>query len=205
MGHQLDIVKHQFTDRLGPFFGERVYELIGLDEAAWQVEGQIFNKPTRRPSKTPSKTREVDFSEFAGKYSGLLKPTGYWEGSIQDNEITLEIEKDGNVNGNIQFKIENPNDGYQWGAEHINGLHFCESKNVVEIYGKIRGRLTKRTGTLEYDFTWITSSVIVSDCPPFSKDFSMSEEYSIPADIRIQDQKIAGTIPGWFDFELIKE
>ena len=205
MGHQLDIVKHQFTDRLGPFFGERVYELIGMDEAAWQAEGQIFNKPTRRPSKTPSKTREVDFSEFAGTYSGKLDPIGDWEGSVQANEITLEIEKDGTVNGEILFKTEIPNDGFQWGAEHLNGLHFCESKNVVEVSGKIHGRLTNRTGTLEVEIDFISSSLLVSDCPPTSEDVSIPYESSSAAEVRIQEEKITGTIPGIFDFELHKE
>jgi hypothetical protein len=204
MGHQLDIVKHQFTDRLGPFFGQRVYELIGLDEAAWAMEGQIFNKPTQNPVITPSKTKEVDFSAYVGTYSGQLDVSEFFEGSVIANGITLEVEEDGAINGNFQFISENPNDGYFWGGKQLND-HFCESKNVFEYSGMISGQLTSRTGTLEIESKTISSSLLVSDCPPFSEDVSVPYEFTQAAEVRIQDEKITGTISGYCSFELDKE
>ena len=53
LNRQLEIIRNQFLDRLGPFFGERAYNLIRLDQRAWKVEGQLFNTRTPRTTKTP--------------------------------------------------------------------------------------------------------------------------------------------------------
>ncbi len=53
LNRQLEIIRNQFLDRLGPFFGERAYNLIRLDQRAWKVEGQLFNTRTPRITKTP--------------------------------------------------------------------------------------------------------------------------------------------------------
>ena len=206
MGHQLDIVKHQFTDRLGPFFGQRVYELIGMDEAAWEAEAQIFNKPTLNPIITPSKTKEVDFSAYAGTYSGQLELVGFVEDNILENEMTLKVEEDGTINGILHFTTEHPNEGYLWGSGvgHSND-HFCETKNGFEYTGSISGQLTGRTGTLEVKANSISSAVTVSDCPPTSEDVYVPYEFTQAAEIRIQDEKITGTIPGFCSFELNKK
>ncbi len=52
---QLMIIKNQFQDELGPFFGQRAYELLGIDETAWAIEGQIFNN-RKRPKPTATST-----------------------------------------------------------------------------------------------------------------------------------------------------
>ena len=51
LNRQLEIIRNQFLDRLGPFFGERAYNLIRLDQRAWKVEGQLFNTRTPRINK----------------------------------------------------------------------------------------------------------------------------------------------------------
>lgn len=47
---QLEIIKNQLTTRLGPFFGQRAYELINIEQSAWNIERRIF---AGRPRKTP--------------------------------------------------------------------------------------------------------------------------------------------------------
>jgi len=84
--HQLDIVKNQFTDRLGPFFGQRVYNLIRMDQRAWRVEGQLFNTRTPRPTSTPKPTRTPKTPQPTKEVATPVSPTAT-EGSIPPNVV----------------------------------------------------------------------------------------------------------------------
>jgi hypothetical protein len=62
---QLEIIKNQFIDRLGPFFGQRAYDLIRLDQKAWKVEGHLFNGPTK-----PTATKKNNPGDVLGGWHG---------------------------------------------------------------------------------------------------------------------------------------
>jgi hypothetical protein len=58
---QLEIIKNQFTSRLGPFFGQRVYELLNVEGQAWHIERHLFTRKTQpsRPSAQGQKVTEA--------------------------------------------------------------------------------------------------------------------------------------------------
>jgi len=89
LNRQLEIIKNQFMDRLGPFFGERAYNLIRLDQRAWRVEGQLFNTRTPRPSrtpKTPQPTKAEATTTVPTATEGAIPPNvvGAWHGAACD-------------------------------------------------------------------------------------------------------------------------
>ncbi len=89
LNRQLEIIKGQFIDRLGPFFGERAYNLIKLDQRAWRIEGQLFNTRTPRPTrtpKTPQPTKAEATPTVPTATIGAIPPNvvGAWHGAACD-------------------------------------------------------------------------------------------------------------------------
>jgi hypothetical protein len=86
LNRQLEIIRNQFLDRLGPFFGERAYNLIRLDQRAWKVEGQLFNTRTPRSTKTPKTpppTKQAVTPVSPSATQGSIPPNvvGAWHGA----------------------------------------------------------------------------------------------------------------------------
>jgi hypothetical protein len=86
---QLEIIKNQLNDRLGPFFGQRIYDLLKIDEKAWKAERGLFQRgnrktPTADP-KTPPMTEEQqptpDPSEAGSESTTVV---GDWHGAACD-------------------------------------------------------------------------------------------------------------------------
>ncbi len=89
LNRQLEIIKNQFMDRLGPFFGERAYNLIRLDQRAWKLEGQLFNTRTPRTTKTPKTpppTKQAETPVNPTATQGSIPPNvvGAWHGEACD-------------------------------------------------------------------------------------------------------------------------
>jgi hypothetical protein len=89
LNRQLEIIKNQFMDRLGPFFGERAYNLIRLDQRAWKLEGRLFNTRTPRTTKTPKTPppiKQVETPVSPTETQGKIPPNvvGAWHGEACD-------------------------------------------------------------------------------------------------------------------------
>ena len=118
LNRQLEIIKNQLMDRLGPFFGERAYNLIGLDQRAWKVERQLFNTRTPRTTKTPKTpppTKQAETSVSLTATQGSIPPNvvGGWHGEVCDEaegtyayRWSLDLMKEpstGQVVGTLKF------------------------------------------------------------------------------------------------------
>jgi hypothetical protein len=118
LNRQLEIIKNQFLDRLGPFFGERAYNLIRLDQRAWKFEGRLFNTRTPRTTKTPKTpppTKQVETPVNPTETQGTIPPNvvGAWHGDMCDEaegtfiyRWSLDLMKEpaiGQVVGTLKF------------------------------------------------------------------------------------------------------
>lgn len=84
---QLQIIKNQLTTRLGPFFGQRAYDLLNIDQSAWNIERRIFGSKTRK-TPTQSAASAVNPTEEATTLSsngvGEATVIGDWHGPACD-------------------------------------------------------------------------------------------------------------------------
>jgi hypothetical protein len=222
MGNKLDIVKHQFTDRLGPFFGQRVYELIGIDEAAWAIEEEIFatnppektaqqNSPTSN-SETPQANQEnASFSDLAGKYSGTTTIGQDWEnawnGTEIENSMVLDINRNGEITGTIHYSWDEPwnEEEIPWQENGVGAMHYCSSKFFMTMDGTITGQLTNESsGTMEVTIYYANDFTSV-DCPGSEPDVDTS--FSTSVQFTVDKNVISGSSTEVypFTFELEKE
>ncbi len=94
LNRQLQIIKSQLIDRLGPFFGQRAYDLINIEQTAWNIEGNIFNRKTPQKTQTQANSQQVEQVETEDvPDSATLPPSlnesetviiGNWHGTACD-------------------------------------------------------------------------------------------------------------------------
>jgi len=74
---QLEIIKNQLTSRLGPFFGQRAYDLLNVEQTAWNVERHLFVRKTQ-PSQGANPPAPA--ATAAPETAGETTAGGYWHG-----------------------------------------------------------------------------------------------------------------------------
>lgn len=84
LNRQLDIIKNQLNDRLGPFWGRRAYDLIKVDQAAWGVERQIFDRATKAKTTEAVIVTESIATEAPADSGGQTEVYGNWHGAQCD-------------------------------------------------------------------------------------------------------------------------
>lgn len=179
LNRQLEIIKNQFIDRLGPFFGERAYNLIRLDQRAWKVEGQLFNTRTPRPTrtlKTPQPFKAESTPTAPSATEGRISPNivGAWHGKVCNEaegaytyRWSLDLMKDPSadqVMGSLRFH-DCPGGGR--GLFQVVGT--TQSGSVISLSGSLkegRGDLyqilqdqVSGSGTLEFTFDSSTGEI----------------------------------------------
>jgi len=75
---QLEIVKNQLTSRLGPFFGQRAYDLLKIDQTAWTIERRLFVRKTQSSKATLIPNQVVSTPPLT---ETLTTFSGNWHGS----------------------------------------------------------------------------------------------------------------------------
>ena len=75
---QLEIIKNQLTSRLGPFFGQRAYDLLNVEQAAWNLERHLF---VRKTQQSPGTGQTVAEEPSTG---GETTAGGTWHGAECD-------------------------------------------------------------------------------------------------------------------------
>ncbi|MRS03568.1 hypothetical protein EG832_10170, partial [bacterium] len=105
---QLQIIKNQLTNKLGPFWGHRAYDLINVDQSAWNVERRIF---AVRPRKTPAQVQ-----------TSVVKPTDVEQLPEQTTESPIVEPDEATFIGNWHGPACDEAEGtyqYHWSVDLI--------------------------------------------------------------------------------------
>lgn len=126
---QLDIIKHQFTDRLGPVLGGQVIRILRIDRISHQMESAIMG-PDKQKTANAEKTKVAASAGQEPATSGdppaaeepkdmWYEAKGNWQGAVIDtpeynivsNEARLEFQAEGGpVKGELLLAYTFPND-----------------------------------------------------------------------------------------------
>ena len=144
---------------------------------------------------------EVDTSVPDGTYVGITTlpdfwdnlEGGHWQGTIEENEITIIVAADGNVSGALIAMRK---------GDKSTPIDGCVSQINLYTEATLSGQLTETGGAIEMQITR-TDEIWRSGCPSGTE--TKTESGNVQAQVSIIGNRIIkGAVPDYFSFETIK-